>query len=454
MEQQALTINPLAVLLLVAAVVVALTFNRQNAVKALLASSVFIPSGQQFVIFGVHFHFFRIVLAAGLLRVIVRQDFAGFRFNPLDKFYLAWGLVGMLCESLHGQTQNATGGFYNAVGTYFLVRCLITDVADVAGQLKFLAWVVFGVALCMLVEFSLRHNPFAVFGGVLDVPEIRAGRVRCQGPFRSSNVAGAFGATLFPLMVGLWFSGRENKRAAALGVLGCAAATFFCNSSSPYICVMIALVGFALWNIRGRMSLVRRGLVLALIVLAVVMKAPVWYVVAKIGDFSGGNAWHRAFIIDLFIHHFDSWWLMGTWHTVDWSPHFTRLAIDPNQLDITNQYVEQGIEGGVWKLLLFIAVLVAGFKIIGQALDSAGRVPLNPKLIWALGVGLAAHCACFFSICYFDQIQVYWFWFVAILGSLSAYLLRPDETSTADASADDLAPVPVDDGIEPLHAPN
>jgi len=443
MEPQVLTINPLAVLLLAAMVLVALTSTRQNAVKALFTSAAFLPLGQQFVVFGVHFQFFRIVLAACFFRALVRQDFVGFRFNLLDKVFLAWALVGMLCESLRGQPQNAFGFAYNALGTYFVVRFLLSDVNEVTAHLQFLAWVIFGVGLCMFVEFAMHHNPLAVFGGVLEVPEIRDGRVRCQGPFRSSNVAGGFGSTLFPLMAGLWMSGEGRKRAAALGMVGCAAASYFSNSSSPYLCILVSLVGLAMWKIRNRMSLVRRGLVCALIALAIVMKAPLWYVLAKGGDLIGGSSWHRAFIIDLTVHHFSDWWLMGADHTSAWASNFPKLAIDPTQLDITNQYVAQALQGGLLSLLLFITILILCFKIVGQALDCADCVPFHEKLTWALGVTLAAQCTEFFSIYYFDQIQVFLFWLFALFGSLSAFLIHEEETSQEAPASDVLAQISI-----------
>ena len=42
-------------------------------------------------------------------------------------------------------------------------------------------------------------------------------------------------------------------------------------------------------------------------------------------------------------------------------------------------------------------------------------------LIWALGVCLASHCAAFISVSYFDQIQVFWFWLLAVIAGVPVW---------------------------------
>ena len=43
-----------------------------------------------------------------------------------------------------------------------------------------------------------------------------------------------------------------------------------------------------------------------------VMKAPVWAIlIARVSDLVGGGGWHRAFIIDVCIKNFGTWWLIG-----------------------------------------------------------------------------------------------------------------------------------------------
>ena len=93
-----------------------------------------------------------------------------------------------------------------------------------------------------------------MFGGVSETIVIRGDRIRCQGPFRSSNLGGMFPATLLPLMIGLWFQETGKKKRAFMGIMGCLAATVFSNSSGAVMCVGAGIVGFLLWKVRDRMS--------------------------------------------------------------------------------------------------------------------------------------------------------------------------------------------------------
>jgi hypothetical protein len=426
-EAESASLNPLAALLLAVTVFVTLGKSRQSAVKAILLAATLIPLGQQLVVAGLHFPFYRIMILVGFCRVMSRREYAGFKWNAIDKIFLAWAMVGFVCGVLRGQVIPSCAGAYNSLGAYFLMRILITDPHELIGQIRFLAVLVFVIAICMFVEYTTRHNPFFVFGGVSEILEVRDDRVRCQGPFRSSNVAGAFPSTLLPLMIGLLLTDPRDKKRAILGIIGCGLATVLSNSSGPLMCATISLLGLAMWRIRDHMSLVRRGIVFVLIVLNFSMKVPVWWIIAKISDLIGGGGWHRAFIIDVCLRHVGTWWLVGTSRTIDWAPDYMALPVDPNNLDITNHFVAQAAIGGIGMLALFISILVVCFKSIGRLLEHAQSVRLKPIFIWSLGVALAAHTTGFFSISYFDQIQVSWFWFLAVISSLLVYAFSGDE---------------------------
>ncbi len=55
----------------------------------------------------------------------------------------------------------------------------------------------------MLYEKATGRNVFAVLGGVSEMTLIREGKLRAQGAFQHPILAGTFGATVLPLMVGL-----------------------------------------------------------------------------------------------------------------------------------------------------------------------------------------------------------------------------------------------------------
>ncbi len=106
----------------------------------------------------------------------------------------------------------------------------------------------------------------------------------------------------------------------------------------------MGMVGLSFWAFRSNMRAVRWGIVFLLVALHAYMKAPVWFLIARLGDAVGGGGWHRAALIDAAIRHFNEWWLIGTTYTAHWMP--TTLAISPNSADLTNQFISEGVNGG------------------------------------------------------------------------------------------------------------
>ncbi len=423
--------NPVATIALAAMCLVMLTASGRNAIKALLFTAAVIPLGQMFVIGGIHLHFFRILILAGVARLLFRREGRGLQWNVVDKLLIWLGTVEVVCGMIRGIRMVTLGDVFATWGCYFLVRCLCKGPDDLLEHLRFLALLIFGIALCMCVESTTKHNPFAIFGGVPVVPILREGRARCQGPFLNYILAGSFAATLFPLMAGLWLQGRPHRTRAALGMVGSVLGTYFCNSSGPLICFMAAVVGFALWPMRNRMQILRRGCVILIIALALYMKAPVWYLMTDLDPF-GGTSWHRSYLIDQFVQHFSQWALIGTDHTANWAPAGQVLAADPNNMDITNNYIAQAISGGIWQFGLFLAIIVCCFRIVGGLVRGNADGVLAPKMRWAIGIALAGHCIAFMDISYFDQISVFWHWLVAVIAGFAGYGVSMHVESTPD----------------------
>jgi hypothetical protein len=417
-------LNPVALVFLAIMGVVILRGRRTAAVKALMAIAAFMPLGQQMVIFGLHFTFLRILILIGACRVLAQGEARNFQWLGQDKLFLAWALVGLVFGLIRSPSAELFGMAYNSIGIYFIIRCLTRDALEILEHLQFLAVVAVIIALAMSWEVITHKNLFYVFGGVPQFVGERDGRFRCQGPFRHPILAGTFAATVFPLMIGLWLQGGRKKWLAFAGLAGATFSTFVAASSGAILTCLTALVGFALWPMRFRMHLIRRGIVAVIVVLSLVMKAPVWYLIAKLSDLLGGTGWHRSYLIDQAVNHFDEWWLIGSSYTAHWAPGGQVLPADPNNMDITNHYIAQGLHGGVLELGLFIAIITACFKTVGRCLRSGENDLFRPKLVWALGVCLAAHCTALISISYFDQIEVFWFWLWAVIPTLKT--LQPD----------------------------
>jgi len=71
-------------------------------------------------------------------------------------------------------------------------------------------------------------------------------------------------------------------------------------------------------------------------------------------------------------------------------------------------------------MLLFIAILIKGFSLVGQALREKTELPVTYRfMFWALGSSLFAHAATSISVSYFDQSFVFLYLTLAAIGSAS-----------------------------------
>lgn len=425
-----MNVNPFALIFLLASAFIILRSSRGYAVGAMLAIAAFVPLGQQIPLFGLHFYFLRILVLVGLCRVLMRRETIGFKLATMDKLFIWWVVAGFVCEMLRGGSAQTFGAVYDAIGAYFLFRIWMRTDEDVLAPLRLLAVVAIGIGICMAWETIKHQDLFYVFGGVPLVPMERGGRYRAEGPFLQPILAGTFGATLFPVLIGLWRNDGRSKLLTIGGIIGSLMITVASASSGPLLTFVAAMIGFGLWPIRERMYIFRRAIVALLVVFTLVMNAPVWYLIAKVSDVVGGGGWHRSWLIEQFLTHIGQWWLVGTSYTANWAPGGEVIFNNPNMMDITNQYVAEGIHGGIWGLGLFVAMIVVAFKTVGRAVRDEAKPAVERILIWALGVCLASHCAAFISVSYFDQIQVFWFWLLALIAGVPVWAYREVEEPT------------------------
>ena len=148
-----------------------------------------------------------------------------------------------------------------------------------------------------------------------------------------------------------------------------------------------------------------------------------WFLIARLSDITGGGGWYRSALIDAAIRHFNEWWLIGTGYTAHWMP--TGVAADPNSADIVNEFVAQGVKGGLLALLLFLWLIVKCFKAVGAAVHRADEQSSEVRFVaWSVGCTLLAHVASFFSVSYFDQIAVFWFLTIGATAMLASPALE------------------------------
>lgn len=430
--QEASNINPVALGVLLFLGCLTWGLPRRFAACPLLIMTCLMPMGQQLIILNLHFHLFRILLLIGLLRVFIRGEITQLKLTRMDKLFLWWAMVSIMLGSLSDPSMalfvNRAGDVYNALACYFFVRCVIVDFEDVVVSVRTLAFMSLPIAALMLLEKTTTHNLLSVFGGVPEITAIRDGHLRCQGAFRHPILAGIFGATQIPLFAALWFYRSEYRRVAIAAIISSLVIVVTASSSGALLALLAAMGGLFLWRWKKYMSLIRWSTLAAILSLAIVMEAPVWYLMAKLSNVMGGTGWHRAWLIDQTIAHFDEWWLFGTTYTAHWGPGGEVIAADPNMMDITNHYVMEGVKGGVLKLGLFLALIIQCFRGLGRRLRAEQANPPVEFFIWGIGVSFFTHCLSFMSANYFDQTILIWFWLQAIIccvGNTAPLLAKP-----------------------------
>jgi hypothetical protein len=427
------SVNTVGLLFTLLMCLMLLVAPRRFALLPVVVLVCYMSMGQRVVVGGLNFTMIRILLCCGWLRVMVRGEWTRIRFNAVDKLVIVWTVVRTINYALvWGSTTaltNRAGYAYNILGAYFLFRMLVRDADDVRRWLRYLAICIGPLAVLILMEKTTAHNPFAVFGGVPPVSEIRDGVLRCQGPFSHSILAGTFGATCVPLFVGLWLRDRRSAGLTLMGVLASMIIIAMGGSSGPVLAFGFGLIGLALWPLRSWMRAIRWTIVTVLAILHLAMNAPVWFVIARLSVFSGSTGWFRGFLIDMTVSHFSEWWLIGSNRAPMWHPFL---------LDVTNQYVAEGLDGGLLSIVLFIAILGYSFRSVGKVAHNRGVDRRLRLFAWSLGAALIGHAASFISVTYFDQNAIAFYLLlasIAVAGVASAGGPAVAETAPAHAAA-------------------
>jgi hypothetical protein len=412
-------LSPIVLAGMLIGILLILLLPRRFVIVPFLVCTFLIPLGQQVYLGGIHWLVGRILILAGLLRISISRisskgNFLAGGYNSIDCAFLWCVLAESVCVVLqYMQSQaliNQCGFLIDSLGAYFLLRVLIQNKKDIYTAISCMAFLSVILAFFMVREQQTLHNAFGTIGGVQSVPDIREGKTRSQGVFQHALMAGTFAASLLPLFLLLGKNGK-SKLVALIGIVGCTVMTITSQSSTPLLAYVSGVLIVCLWPIRKKMQLVRRGIVVALLGLAVVMKAPVWFVIAHIDLTGGSSGFHRAELIDTFIRHFSDWWLIGTKDIGSW-------GID--MWDTQNQYVNVGETGGLVAFILFICMISRGFARIGAARKTVEGKSSQVWFLWFLSAALFAHLVSFFGVNYFDQSKVNWFLLLAMISVATA----------------------------------
>lgn len=403
---------------------------RKYVLPTLLVVTAFLSLQNRIYILGFNFFTARILLLFAWVRVLARGEHRGLELRPMDTAWILFCCWSVVTETLQrgmpGVKFGVAGGLYDGLGTYFLVRIFLRDLDVFWRLVKTFGAICCVLAVFMVAEHVTRHNWLTPLGAAFEVVQERAGRMRCQATFMHPVLAGTYGAVLLPLFAACWWQPRLKK----LAIAGCVASSlmvFTAGSGGPLMTYAAVLGALSLWPLRRKMRLVRWGILLTLVSLHLVMKAPVWALIARFQVVQGASAYHRFQLLDAFINHFPDWWLIGTPNTESWG-----WLTD----DVANYFCVVAKHAGLLGLLLFIRVLVVGFREVGLRRQEAEVDRPTEVMLWAFGASLFGHVVSFFGTSYFDQTSVLWYFTLAMLASLTLLTSQPAEVAELEVLAD------------------
>jgi hypothetical protein len=413
-------LQPLAIAVTLCMGIAFLVLPKKYAVIPMLLVMLSITNLQRVVFFGLDLTMIRIMVVFGWVRVILRGETTSWQRTGLDSAMILFIIANVIFYTLQRRTLSAfvtsMGGAFDMVGLYFLFRLLLSDVFQASVVLRILAWLAVPMAVFMLIEQFTGRNFFSMFGGVPEFTLIRMGRLRSQASFQHPILAGTFGATLVPLLVGMSRMGIAQKRSAALGVFSAIIITVTSASSGPVFALLMGTLALLFWKVSIYMREVRLLLVLMIVGLQLVMKSPVYALIGRVPLVGGSTGFYRFLLINQFFSRFKDWWLMGVQSTAYWGEGL---------FDVTNQYIRVAVNGGLLTLILFLLVIATAFKEIGWSLRVLNRHTQEAErfFMWGLGATLFSHIVSFLSVNYFDQIIVIWFMLLAMITTLSQSIM-------------------------------
>jgi hypothetical protein len=456
-------LHPLGLALLVLCGVATFIAPRRYALVPMLVLVCLVASAQRVVVATLDFNFLRIIILFAWARILLRNECSGWRWKLLDTAVSVWVVVAtsiaLMLQPTPATLINRLGLMYDAVGLYFVVRILVRDWRDVRSFAVGAAFISIPVAIAFLIEHATGRNMFAIFGGVPEITTVRDGRLRCRGPFAHPIVAGTFWVALMPLIGALWFYRGWLRVLACAGLVCGSIVVVTCASATPIGGLIAGLIALAAFPLRRHLALLRWGAVAGILVLQLMMTNPIWHLLSRMSFVEGATGWYRYKLIDDFIRHFGDWWLMGTVSREGWFADGVYV--------ITNQYVLQGVDGGLITLVLFLLIIACAFAGVGRlwrrtsrrrlrAVIADGTRPvrrpsrerrhgrISPRLAmaWALGSSLFILCGVFIAVSLFAQVTLVWYIVLGFIGSLTPTVGRMRVFRTRPVIAHEQPPQP------------
>lgn len=409
------TVNfvPQSISVLIFLIVLLVVIPRRYILLVFILSTVLIPRDQRFIIHGLNFTALRILILVGAARLAGRR----LAWNNFDLAVIGLALLtaGVYILLHKGGVVYRSGILLDTIGIYWVFRNCISDWNDVKFLIKWLGIAALVSLPFVIIEHITGVDPFRMFSTAVHTIA-RYGKWRCSASFVHPIVLGTFWALAMPLFYGML---RISRHKIFYGAVLCASLfMIFASHSSTPIGVLIA-EGILIFLFSKRYS-TKIGIGAFLILLVILhficlalLGMPVWALLGMAKFTSFSESWYRYYLFDSFIKHFKDWFWLGAMDTGPWAP-FLKTLPSTNQLDPVNQYVFEGVTGGIWSLLLFLGIIGSGARILithyQKAVSHEGQF-----LSWCFAVSLAGFIVGFFGISLYGQLNFLWYLLLAVI---------------------------------------
>jgi hypothetical protein len=367
-----------------------------------------------------NFSILRLLLAVGFVRVALKGERISGGLNSLDKIIIFSSLWAIISSSIHAEFTEALkfrlGFVYNTCGAYFLFRIFFQSLDDFYRTISMAIILLVPVAIEMIYEQKEGNNLFFYFSGLDVNAAIREGQIRSQGPFDHAILAGSIGAVLLPLVIGCW---NNEPKITVLGVVACFTMILCSGSSGPILSAFAGVAAIFMFRFRSSLKIVKYIAIIGYFMADLLMRAPAYYILAKIDIIGGSTGWHRARLIESSIEHLNEWWLGGTDYTWHWMP--TGVYFSQQHTDITNHFLWLGVMAGLPIVLMTVLAFLIAFKYVGQVIEkyeSDSGLQKNIFKVWLMGSCLFAHAVTCIGVAYFDQSFIFLYLALSAIGSI------------------------------------
>ncbi len=367
----------------------------------------------------------QVVILVGVARAIV-SGFFEFNLKMPNTKVIVFMIAYLLFSSLFHNSDTGNpliariGLSFNIIGTYFYGTSYIKDYDDIRRYSLYLCFVLAPLAFFMFSENQTRQNSYKLLGAKNPEAVSRDGRIRAQGPFAHSILAGTAGATCIPLVI---IALRRRKSVGIIGLISCAVIVYSSSSSGPILTTAAAFGSLYLWKLRDRLGLIKVVGVLMVIAASLAMMRPPWHLMARVNIVGGSTGWHRARLMDKGLEHLGDWWFAGTDYTRHWMASGVNWS--PNHVDMTNYFLHLGVIGGLPVMVALIIIILRSFKNIGIETDRLFKSGSSDSFVlWAIGSSLFAHTITFLSVSYYDQMFIFFYFLIGIIASVLSIKAR------------------------------